>query len=244
MKAIIFWLFTALVPCIALSQTKVTKSYPVKNGQTIQFRFDYPKIIRISTWEKNEIAVEATVSINDGKNNDAFSLEENTVDGKILISNKLDVKQIPNAYYIVENGIKTKFNSKEDLDNYQKDKNRQSGVSIYQTQDVQITIDIKVPNNVNTDIASVYGIVELKDFNGPIKIDAKYGGVDASLTEAKIEKIKLTNHYGKIYTDLSLKPTEQTEKNFFTSITASPGKGPEYDFSSNFGNIYLRNQIK
>lgn len=244
MKAIIFWLFTALVPCIALSQTKVTKSYPVKNGQSVQFHFDYPKIVRISSWDKNEISVEATVNINEGQNNAAFSLEDNITDGKIEISNKLDTKQIPNTYYVVEKGIKTKFKSQEDWDNYRKNNGTQSGVSMYSQQDIQITIDIKVPANINTDIASVYGMVELKDFNGPIKVDARYGGVDASLNEAKIGKIKLTNHFGKIYTNLSLKPTEQTEKNFFTSITASPGKGPDYDLSSNYGNIYLRSLTK
>ncbi|WP_316802751.1 hypothetical protein [Pedobacter nototheniae] len=242
MKSILFWLFIALVPRIAFSQTKITRTYPVKKGQNIELRFDYPKIVRISSWDKNEVLVEATVKINDGQSNQAFTLTDSSVDEKISIGNKLDMDQIPNDYFLVDHGIKTKFSTKEDLEKYKKEKGSSNVTTIYQQKDIEITIEIKVPSNVNTDIVSVYGMIELKDFDGPIKANAKYGGVDASLTEQKIGKIKLTNHYGKIYTDLNLKPTEQTDKNFFTSITASPGKGPDYDISSNYGNIYVRNR--
>ncbi|RYD80500.1 MAG: hypothetical protein EOP55_02000 [Sphingobacteriales bacterium] len=244
MKIIFFWLFTALVPCIAHSQTKITKSYPVAKGQKAEFRFDYPKVVRISTWDKNEISVEASVTINQGESNNAFSLVESTANGKVSISNKIDMESIPEAYYVVENGIKTRFNTKTDTDNYRKGKNGANNISYYQTKDMEITIDIKVPANVETDLASVYGMVELSNFDGPIKIDAKYGGIDASLNESKIGKLTLTNHFGKIYSNLNLKPTDQKEQNFFTSITAAPGKGPDYDISSNYGNIYLRSSVK
>lgn len=244
MKVIFFWLFMALVPCVALSQTKITKSYLVAKGQQIEMRFDYPKTIRISTWDKNEISIEASVKINAGENNNAFSLVESSADGKISISNKLDMDNIPNIYFLEENGIKTRFTSKADLDVYRKDKGASGNTSYYQQKDIEVTLDIKVPADVPTDLASVYGMVELNNFDGPIKVDAKYGGIDASLTESKIGKITITNHFGKIYSNLNLKPTEQTDQNFFTSITAVPGKGPDYSISSNYGNIYLRSSVK
>lgn len=244
MKTILLWLILAMGPCIAFSQSKISKSYPVNKGQSIELRFDYPKLIKISSWDKNEISVEATVNINDGKNNDAFTLEEKTVDGKISISNKLDMEQIPQAYYLVINGIKTKFDSKEAMESYRKEKSLTNVTSIYQQKDVEISLEIKLPANVTADVSSIFGLVELQNYSGPIKVNSKYGGVDASLQEDVIGKITLTNQYGKIYTNLNLKPTEQTDRNFFTSITATPGKGPSYDISSAFGNIYLRKANK
>ncbi|WP_316830495.1 hypothetical protein [Pedobacter aquatilis] len=244
MKAIFFGLFIALVPCIALSQTKITKSFPVAKGQTVELRFDYPKVIRISTWDKNEVSVEATVKINQGESNNAFSLIGSSADGKVSIKNKLEFDSIPEAYFVVENGIKTRFTTKADMDNYRKNRNTEGSISYYQQKDIEVTLDVKVPANVETDLASVYGMVELNNFEGPIKVDAKYGGIDATLTESKIGKLTLTNHYGKIYSNLSLKPTEQKEQNFFTSITAMPGKGPDFSISSNYGNIYLRSSVK
>jgi len=243
MKSIFLWLFIAIGPCFALAQTKINKSYPVTGRQTVDLHFDYPRVVRISTWEGREIVVEATVKIDNGEFDRAFTLAENTSEGKISISNKLDMDLIPNSYYVGDKGSRIKFNTKQELDAYMA-KNGGVTYSSYQQKDIDITIDIKVPTGVSTVLTSVYGIVEVRNFNGPINVDAKYGGVDASLTEKAIGRLQLTNRYGKIYTNLNLQPTERIEKNFFTSITALPGKGPAYDFSSSYGNIYLRSSIK
>ena len=237
-------LLIAILPIYAFSQTRLTKTYPVQNGQNIDFKFDYPKVIHISSWDKKEIEINASININNGANDSAFTLNETTVDGKIAISNKIDLDKIPDSYYIMANGIKTKFTSKQDMENYKKDKAGINGISYYQQKDIVVTIEIKVPANISTSIVSVYGMVELDNFNGPLKVDATYGGIDASVNTRKIGEIKLTNRFGKIYSNLDLKPTKQTEQNFYTSITASPGTGPAYDINSSYGNIYLRKSLR
>jgi len=240
MKSILCWLLLVMVPCIAFSQTKINRTYAVKKGETVELHFDYPKVVHISSWDKNEIGVEATVKINGGESDSAFSISQSNADGRVIIANKIDMDKIPEAYYVKENGIKTRLNSKADLDAYLKERTG-TKISSYQQKDIEITINIMLPSGITTEVTSVYGIVELKDFKGPIKVDARYGGIDASINQANIGKIKLTNRYGKIYTNLALKPTEMKEENFFTSLTAAPGVGPSYDLSSSYGNIYLRN---
>jgi hypothetical protein len=243
MKSMLLWLFIAIGPCFALAQTKISKSYSVTKGQTVNLSFDYPKTIHISTWAGNEVSIVATVKINSGESNEAFTLVEKRSEGKISISNKLDMSLIPEAYYSIDKGKKIQFSSKKDLDAYLAGKG--SGKpAIYQQKDIEISLDIKVPANVSTAITSTYGIVEVRNFSGPIKVDATYGGIDASLVEAAIGRLTLTTMYGKIYTNLSLRPTEKTERDFFTSITALPGKGPGYNFTSTYGNIYLRSADK
>lgn len=241
MKSIFTGLLITMIPALTFSQTRLSKTYQADKGQKIEFKFDYPKIIHISTWDKNEISVEASVNINGGKNDSAFTLDEVREGGKISISNKIDMSQINEIYSVVLNGVKTQFDNKKDFENFKKDK---SGISYYNQRDIKVTIRIKLPAGINTDVVSVYGMVELDNVNGPIKVDAKYGGIDASLNESKIGKIKITNHFGKIYSDLDLKPTAQEDKNFYTSITASPGTGPSYDINSSYGNIYLRKITK
>jgi hypothetical protein len=239
MKSIFFWLIIAIGPCFALAQTKIKKSYPVDESQTIDFRFDYPQKIYISTWSGNEIIVEANVTINNGKSDGAFTLVGTNTKGEISISNKLNMEMIPENYYIKDKGVKIQFGSKKDLEAYLK---TLSGPrpSTYQNKDINIDIHIKVPADVSTKVTSVYGLVEVRDFNGPIEVDATYGGIDASLTEKSIGRLQLTTRYGKIYTNISLKPIEKIQKDFFTSITAVPGKGPGYHLISSYGNIYLR----
>ncbi len=49
------------------AQMPVNKSVPVQPGQKIEMHFDYPELIRVTTWEKNEISVQGSVSINGGE---------------------------------------------------------------------------------------------------------------------------------------------------------------------------------
>lgn len=240
MKHFFTWLLLAAWAGHAFSQTKISKSYPVKPGQQIELHFDYPKLIRISSWDKDEIAIDASIQINEGENDNAFSLEESTVDGKIFISNKIDMDQIPETYYIMEEGEKLRFPSKADFEQYKKESKASEKRSIYIKKDIEVTMEIKLPARSYAEVMSTYGLVELVNFDAPIKVEAKFGGIDASLSESRIGKIKLSNRFGKIYTNLMLTPTEQKEERFFTSITATPGKGPSYDISSSHGNIYLR----
>ncbi|WP_316778074.1 DUF4097 family beta strand repeat-containing protein [Pedobacter antarcticus] len=242
MKLMITGLLLAIIPSTAFSQSTVNRTYPVAPGQKIELKFDYPKIIHVSTWDKKEIGVTASVNINEGKSDGAFTLLESRKNGKISISNKIDLTQIPDAYYVVEDGKKTRMSGKAELDTYRK--NHPGAGASYQQKDMTITIEVKLPANANADIVSTYGIVELENLNGNIKVEAIYGGIDASLNEKKIGEIKLTNRYGKIFSDLKLKPTQQTEQSFYTSITASPGTGSTYDISSSYGNIYLRKGVK
>lgn len=229
----------AVGPCFVLAQTKIIKTYPITKGQTVVLKFDYPKLVHISTWDGKDISVVATVKINNGETDRAFSLVGSTTAGSVSISNKLDMDLIPDSYYVVDNGTKIRFSSKTDLDAYRAGR---TGLKFqtYQQKDIEITIDVKIPANVSTEVAAIYGMVEVRNFNGPIKVDARYGGVDASVTEKEIGRLQLTTQYGKIYTNVSLQPTENVDKDFFTSITAKPGRGPSCDLTSTYGNVYLR----
>ncbi len=238
MKNIFMWL-CCLVAFGAAAQTKVTRSYPVKQGQQIKLDFDYPKIVKVSTWDKNEVSVTAFVTINGGDNDDAFTLEQTSDNDIITIKNKIvDMDKLPHTYTIMRDGTKTMFKTKEAFQEY-KNKNGQFTYSSNGV-DMEITIEVKVPANTNTNVVAKYGIVELVDFNGPVNVNATYGGIDATVNESKTGKLTATTSYGQILTNLDLKITDKTEKDFFTSFTAEPGKGPTYVFKSTYGKIYLR----
>ncbi len=245
MKTILQICLLALLPFCSLAQTKLDKVYPVKAGQQIDLKFDYPKLIKISSWDRNEISISATIRTDDGQDFGAFTLHDSLVNNTINIYNKIDWKKVPTRYYLVEKGVKTNFKTKEDFENYRKEnEGKLQNASYYSQNDINISLEIKVPSQTMANIKSTYGMIELVDFNSPANIEAKYGGIDASLTESQIGKIKLTNRYGMIYSNLKLTATEQKESQFFTSITAEPGKGPSYDLSSSYGNIYLRKSNK
>lgn len=199
---------------LAQGQQTITKNYPVKAGQELKFSFDYPKVVKVSTWDKNEVSITASVSINNGENNEAFQLIESSEGNTLTIKNIIkDMDKLPKRYTVMKDGKKTVFVSKEAYKEFTADL---KGAKYYsEGVEIEITLDIKVPENlVNTFIKSTYGIVELANFNGPLKVDATYGGIDASINEATTGKLSVTTHYGQIYSNLKLNITEKEEKIF------------------------------
>ena len=56
-------IIVSLMAGVAFAQTKIDKTVPVAAGQKIRMRFDYPELVKVSTWEKNEISIQGVVSL-------------------------------------------------------------------------------------------------------------------------------------------------------------------------------------
>jgi hypothetical protein len=221
----------------AHAQTTFTRSYPAQPGQHLSFKLDYPAV-KISTWEKNEVSVTARVNINDHEYDRNFGLPEQNKEGTLVISDSIqDLNNLPHRYTIVHNDKKTVYKTRQEYLDAQKS----TGIKqSYEGTDIDITLEIKVPAHCITTIHATYGIVELTDFNAPITVDAPYGGIDATINTAHTGKLQATTRYGEIYSNLDMKLTSQSHQPYFNSITAEPGTGPAYLFTSEYGKIYLR----
>ena len=87
---------------VAMAQTPVNKSYAVTAGQKVSFRFDYPELVKISTWDKNEISITGTISINGGEHDDAFELEQSASNNTVYIENRIkNLKSLPKRITVV-----------------------------------------------------------------------------------------------------------------------------------------------
>ena len=232
-------LFTVLT---SGAQTVINKTVQVQPGQKIDMHFDYPKLIRVTTWDKNEISIQGTVSINNGENDDAFVLETSPTSSIINIRNEIKgMKELPQRITIHDGPQTITFKDKKEFEKYKQEQGRNfdrmsNGV------EMEIQLEIKIPKNVETNIVSVYGMVEIKEFTGPLTVEATYGGIDAALTEKATGEIKAETNFGEILTNLEVKFTgdSKSQENFHTVVSAKPGIGSHYSFGSKYGNVYLR----
>lgn len=225
------------------AQTPINKMVPVKSGQKIAMHFDYPELIKVSTWDKNEISIQGTVSINGGENDDAFELIVSESNGTISIKNEIrNMKNIPHRITIFEGSEKIVFKNKEEFRKYSAEKGKGKYDRMSYGLEMDILIEIKVPRNTDTHVESVYGMVEVTDFVGPLTVDATYGGVDVALLERSIGEITAETNHGEIYSNLDTKFTGEGSRqgDFHTEVSAKPGSGPRYNFDSKYGNVYLR----
>jgi hypothetical protein len=230
------------MPAKDYAQTVINQSIPIQGKKSIEMHFDYPELIRVSTWDKDEISIQGSVSINGGENDDAFTLEHTFAGDVVRIVSEIeDIKGLPHRITITDGEKKIMFKDKEELRKYQAANGR-----VYNQMswgpDIDIQLEIKVPRNIETRITSVYGFVEVASFSGPLNVEATYGGVDAALVERSIGELTAETNYGEIYTNLDFKFADDDMRSgdFHTFVSAKPGSGPSYSFESKYGNVYLR----
>lgn len=231
-----------MITGVLAAQTPVNKSYPVTAGQKISMRFDYPELVKITTWDKNEISITGMVSINAGESDDAFELNQSVNQNTVYIENTIrNMKSLPHRITITDGAKKITFKDKAEFRKYCDEQGREFKTTSWGV-DMDIILEIKVPKGAETNVESVYGFVEVRNFSGPLSVEATYGGVDAAVSEKLVGELSAETDYGQIYTNLDVK-LAGTERDFHTEVTAKPGTGPRYSFESKYGNVYLRKGI-
>ncbi|MBS1506210.1 MAG: hypothetical protein JSS79_06155 [Bacteroidetes bacterium] len=232
-----------LVNAATFAQTAVNKTFAVKSGQKIKMHFDYPKVIKVSTWEKNEISITGSININEGENDDAFVFENSSGTDEISVNGKIkDIDKLPHRITIKRDGRKIMFKTKADYNAYASQNGHDFRYKSW-GPDIEISLEIKVPSNVDTKVLLVYGIIEIKDFIGPLTAESTYGGVDAALTEKSVGDLKAVTDFGQIFTNMNFKVTGGEFEAFHTVVSTNLGSGPAFYLESKYGNVYLRKAL-
>ena len=235
-------LILILVGQCVVAQTTLNKSFSVPLGHKVDLYFDHPKLIKVSTWDKNEVAITGHVSIKQGERDDAFSISSSNTTGVVSIRGEMiNLKNLPHRITVFRDGQKITFKTKEEYKKYVASSGKDYEM-ISSGVDIDIVLEIKVPRNVITSVQSVYGMVEVRSFEGSIAVASTYGGVDASLNTKTTGELTAETNYGTIYSNLDVK-FEGEEKNFYVFVMAKPGSGPKQTFESKYGNVYLRKSL-
>ncbi len=235
-----FTLAVSLIFSLTAAQTKIDKSFPVSNKKSVKFKFDYPQLIKISTWDQNRIHISGSVVINENESNNAFEINESNEGNVWTISGAIPaLDKIPRRIKVTKGNEKIVFKNKEELQKYSKENNATFD-SMSDGADISIELEIKVPVFLKTYVEATYGLVEVRDFRGDISVNALYGGVDATIEEKKAGKIVAETYFGQIYSNLDTKLSGKEIDDFHTSVSATPGTGSQYNLESKYGNIYLR----
>jgi len=197
------WALIATMACYG--QTAIDKSFAINAGQKLVLKFDYPQLIRVTTWDKAGVAIRGSIEINSGENDNAFVIESSS-SGKTLtiVSEVQDLKGLPKRYTITdEAGKKVMFKDVDDLKQY-RSQHGQQYKNISMGVDIEIQLEVFVPRNTETEVIATYGTVEVRDFAGPILVEATYGGVDAAVDVAGTGELVAETDFGQIYSNLNL----------------------------------------
>lgn len=228
-----------------VAQTSVEKTVSVGKAQQLILDFDYPEL-KVQTWTQPDVLIKGTVSINQGENDKSFEIRvepdganlriSSVLAGKDSIPRRVTIKMDDQSYYFKAGDVNDPV-----VQEFLKEKGRDyTYLSIGILKDIHLQIFI--PENLNTQVISKYGLVEVPVFKGPLSIDSKYGKVDVTLLPAAVGEIVARSRYGEILTNLDVTFDQEPydRHDHWTEITARPGKGPAYHIESKYGNVYLR----
>lgn len=228
----------------AISQTKLHKQFGVANINKVKFVFDYPQLIKVKTWNKNEVGVDALVNINNGKDNDSFKISQ-TIKGDVLviegkINNLVDIWG-----YITTNSKNNSSNlsNKNQYKKYFNNSSLSKNEPCNKEVNIEIEVTVFVPEKMNTDITSTYGLIEVQNFAAPLKANSPYQGIDVVIDKNNIGKLSATTNYGEILTDVTFDMDEKVNRDFYTYFKANIGDGYNYNLTSTYGKLYLRKKL-
>ena len=236
-----------LATLAAGAQTRIEKKVPVTKNTRLVMSFEDPELIQVTTWDGNEVQINGMASINNGENDAAFQLKVDQQANEVHIESFLkDKENIPKRIMIKKGETEYFFETSDQNDPQVQKFLEENGRSYqYMSHGIikKITLEVKVPKNVETVIESKFGLVEVKNFQGSLTVNSKFGGVDASLSPRTTGELIAKTRFGEILTNLDIS-FDQNKKEFdhdhWTIVSAKPGAGPRYNFESKFGKVYLR----
>jgi hypothetical protein len=234
------------------AQRKIDQSYPLPASKKVNLDFRESSRVKVKSWDKNEVGIQISVSINEGENDNAFELRAQQNNDELYLETLInDAENIPKKNFIMKDGIRyyvksTDWNSKE----IQEFKAMHGGtdISFIGSGIVKdIFIEVFVPKNANLSVYSRNGDIEIENFAGPLVANSRNGAVDISLPQNHKSTFELRTRHGEIYTDLPLeqdkKPEEVYRDDKWNVVSGKMnGGGIPINLESRNGSIYLRKQ--
>ena len=226
MKTHILLAFTMLFLATMTAQRNVEKTEPVSTGQDVFLNFKFAQDIQVEQWNKNEVSIKASVSIDNGDGNDDFSLKTEKGSGSLKISSDF-------GDYFKRSRKRNNCNSNTEI-NYTVYIPRGVNLKVKSISGSLIAKSFK--GNLTTDLIS--GDVTIKDYDGELKLKTISGDVDVTMNKAKINASTLT---GTIYSDLDIDKDQRKTSHGTNKITGTINKGSELIVMETIsGNIYMR----
>ena len=239
-----FSLILCLISLSSFGQEEIsTEKFDASRVERISLDFKYPELIKIKTWDKKEVEIKASVIINNGQNNEDFSLKSRVNNGTLLIDSKIRNLDKYRHYTISRDedgkngGLTVSKNGSTIITNGRGYWKGRDGVV------VSVILEVTVPEGIEVDLEATYGIVEVLDHEMPLEIDARYGGIDVLIDEKADLEISASTQWGQIYHNLDAKLRARGDgfPGKWMRTQANLNRGTrKLSLESQYGNVYLR----
>lgn len=212
------------------AQKVIKKNIPYQKGQQIRLDLPIAETIRLSGWDKDEIALVATITINNNTLNEALVLEVDESGEAIQLEASFNEELLKKA---------KAADCPDALTSYREDDGE--GFSVC----TDIIYELKVPRNADLKLETISANVEAEGLQGANQIKSISGFIDFSWPQQHEADIRLQSVTGELYTDLDFEILNKEETPPMVGYELKGkkgGGGPLLELETISSNIYLRKQ--
>lgn len=206
-----------LLPLISWGQAKQVEEKVKVNGQDLLILdLDFADDIVISKWDKQEVLVSAEVTINDGEDNDIFSMESSTSESTVYVS--------------MDKNMWKKIDKK--------------GNHCY--TEAEINYHVFLPENLEVSSNSISGSYEVTYFDQVLDLKTISGVIDLTIPKKSNFDFEAKTISGEVFSDVEIEfpngkeGLRQIVGQDFEGRIGKGGKTSSFETIS--GNIYLRKE--
>lgn len=218
----------------AEAQKIIEKKAPLSAQQRVVLDLQHASTIRITGGSGREVAVKATVDINDNKLNDALLLTLNTTGDEVKVKSAFDKEllQSSQAANCPDGGGYSMWNDTG--------KNGNGGYRLC----AHIDYVIEVPAGASVKVNSISGNIEVTGLNGALEAKSISGFVDVSWPPTKGADVALKTITGEVYTnqDIALNGQRNNSPVGYQVRGQLGSSGPAVKLESISGDVFFRKQ--
>lgn len=210
-----------LVATLAASSQETFEEKERVGDKTLDIELKFADDIKVNTWDKDEVLVKATVSINGDEDNDHFTFKKDITGSTI---------------YIEEN-----IEDMEDLQRKIVFTNKKGRENIYYSVDLELRYEIWIPEKAELKLETISGDIELLGCIGGLDVKTISGFIDYSVPASHAMDLHLKTITGGLYSNLDV----EYNKGQFKWVGRDDnlrlnGGGVDADLETVSGDLFLR----
>ncbi|WP_080056783.1 DUF4097 family beta strand repeat-containing protein [Spirosoma aerolatum] len=213
----------------AVAQRIIQKTMPVSANQLVNLNLRFGDSIQVRYWDKSDLSVHISATINGGKLDDALVVTTNTTDSEVSLKTDFDKEKL-------------KEGKAEDCPG---DGHRWStdynGQSYYVCSKINYVVNL--PRHAKLRIETINGNIDIQGATEAVFAKTISGFVDMSWPKSKGANVAMKTITGEVYSDMEIAFKNKKEKNPIVGYRlegAINGGGPDVQLESISNNIYLR----
>ena len=214
MKNIITCILFCAFGLYATAQKKIEKNFSFNGKEEVNLNLQIADSIRILTWNKNEVGVKVSISINENKDNEDYLVNFDEAGNKIKVKAELDSKKRRNYQW-----------------------HSDSNCCRYETD---IYWEVYVPEKATVDVETINGNITITGKTSAIKAYSISGFIDLAIPADLKADFKFSTITGTVYSNIALNNPGSSKKSYADIVSQYNGGGTPVNLKTISGDIFVR----